>query len=109
MEQQLLRESTVRELVMAGAVQRARVVAYGPGFAVMLTYGTAEGALANKQGDIRLFASLDTVVPFLRRFGLRTFEVDASEYEPGRLRKARPDRAAALRRTRTRPLQSSLI
>jgi hypothetical protein len=109
MDHQLIKEKTLKELVAAGAVRSAAVVAQGPGFALLVRYGAAERSLANKQGEPRLFASLDTVVPLLKKLGLSKFEVDATEHEPGRLRKARPDRAEALKRTRTLPHQPSLI
>jgi hypothetical protein len=65
--------------------------------------------LGNSRGNLRQFASLNTAVDFLRRVGVARFEVDAEEYERGRTRKPRPDRAEALRGTRTRPRQQSLI
>jgi hypothetical protein len=109
MEHQLIKEQTLKELIASGAVQNAVVMAHGPGFAVLVRYGASESSLANKQGEPRLFASLDTVVPFLKKLGLPKFEVDATEHEPGRLRKARPDRSEALKRTRTVPHQPVLI
>lgn len=109
MEHQLIREQTLKELAASGAVQSTLVMAQGPGFTVQVRYGAAESALANKQGEPRLFASLDTLVPFLKKLGLPRFEVDATGHEPGRLRKARPDRSEALKRTRTVPHQPVLI
>lgn len=46
---------------------------------------------------------------FLRQVGIEMFEVDARFYQPGRIRKARPDRAEALRKTRTTPRQQELL
>jgi len=74
----------------------------GSGFAVVVTLGSAEKILMTSRGRTRLFASLDTAATFVKDIGVSQFEVDVSRYEPGRLRSARPDRAAALRLTRTR-------
>ena len=45
----------------------------------------------------------------IRDVGLPRFNVDMTGHEPGRLRKARPDRAEALRQTRTKMLQQPLF
>lgn len=68
----------------------------------------AEKTLATTRGTIRVFASLDTVGAFIRDVGLPRFDVDMSRHEPGRLRKARPDRAEALRHTRTKMQQQNI-
>ena len=104
-----MKEATLRELLGAGAVSDVIVKAEGRGLCVVVRCGTAERTLANKKGDTRLFASLDTLVFYLSKFGRTTFQVDARGYEPGRLRKARPDRAKALRETRTQRKQGILI
>jgi len=75
----------------------------------MVRYGSVEKNLVTSRGEVRLFANLNTAVNFLRQQGLTRFQVDATNYEPGRLRKARPDRAAALRNTRTSPRQPELL
>lgn len=100
---------TLKELVEAGSVRGACLVGRPGGFGVVVRYGSVERALSCTRGQIRLFASLDTAMPYLKRLGLARFEVDATGYEPGRLRKPRPDRAEALRKTRTRPRQEQLI
>lgn len=65
-------------------------------------YGMTERALATSRGGLRLF-TLDAAGKFLRDLGLPRFEVDATGFEPGRMRPARPDRATALSRTRRQP------
>ncbi len=104
-----IKEAMLKELVDANSVQGARLVADGSGFAMFVRFGGTERALASTRGQVRLFASLNTAADFLRRIGLNSFEVDAANYEPGRVRAARPDRAAALARTRTRPTQAPLF
>src|SRR5262245_3957758 len=104
-----IRESTLKELVDARTVLGARLVANGSGFAMVVRYGMTERALASTRGQVRMFASLNTAAEYLRRIGLSSFEVDAANYAPGRLRAPRPDRAAALARTSTRPKQALLF
>lgn len=99
----------LKELVEAGSVRGACLVGQRGGFGVVVRYGMVERTLSSTRGQVRLFASLDTAMPYLKRLGLPRFEVDASSFEPGRLRKPRPDRAEALRKTRTRPTQQKLI
>ena len=78
------------------------------GFLVVVRIGEQERTLERARGGPRLFASLDTAASFVREIGLPQFEVDMSDYQPGRLRGARPDRAEALKRTRTRMKQQNL-
>jgi hypothetical protein len=99
---QTIKETTLRELVEANAVRSACVVGLRGGYAVTVRYGLTERTLATTRGGVRIFAALDTASEFLRKIGLARFEVDATGYEPGRLRAARPDRAEALRKTRTK-------
>lgn len=104
-----IREPVLRELVAAGGLCTAVVTANGPGFGVLIHCGPGVKILANKKGEPRLFASMDTLLPYLRRLGLPKFEVDATGYTPGRLRAARPDKSRALRATRVRPIQEVLL
>jgi hypothetical protein len=104
-----IRENVLRELVAAGAPCNAVVTANGPGFGVLIHCSSGVKTLANKKGEPRLFASMDTLLPYLRRLGLPRFEVDATGYVPGRLRAARPDKSLALRGTRVRPIQEVLL
>lgn len=75
----------------------------------MLRTQEEDRTLLTSRDKIRLFASLDTAAAYLRNVGLERFEVDTSKYVPGRLRKPRPDRAEALRRTRTSMRQQPLV
>ncbi len=56
-----------------------------------------------------MFSSLTTLATRLRGMGICRFEVDTAEYIAGRVRPPRPDRAEALRRTRTKPRQTDLL
>jgi hypothetical protein len=103
-----IREPVLRELVQASSQVRATVTGREKGFAVLIHVGEAEKTLATSRGSVRLFASLDTAGAFIRDLGIPRFEVDMTRHRPGRLRKARPDRAEALRLTRTKMQQQQL-
>lgn len=105
-----IKEPVLRELAEASALAGITVAGHENGFAVVARIGDAsERVLANSRGKIRLFASLDTAGAFVRDVGLPRFQVDMNGYEKGRLRKARPDRAEALRGTRTKLHQQALF
>jgi hypothetical protein len=100
----------LRELVQASVIVGATVTGREKGFAVVVKIGNnGEKVLATARGDVRVFASLHTAGEFVRNVGLAKFEVDMNGYEKGRLRKARPDRAEALRGTRTKVRQQPLF
>jgi hypothetical protein len=108
-----LTESTLRELCSAGAVREFVVVGMRQGgFGVRIGYGAGERqiekVLGTSRGGVRRFGSLDTAGAFVRELGAERFGVDMSNYEPGLVRAPRPDRAEALKKTRTRPKQGSL-
>lgn len=102
-------ENTLRALIRANSIQSVVARGWHGGFAVEIRHGTAEHQLASARHDIRLFPNLTTLAIFLARLGITRFEVDVGNYTPGRVRKARPDRAAALRHTRTTPKQTSIF
>jgi hypothetical protein len=108
-----LPESTLRELCVAGAVRECTVVGLKEGgFALTLVYGgldrLSSKVLGTSRGGLRRFAALNTAATFLRELHVETFSVDMTDYEPGLLRAPRPDRAEALKKTRTTPRQESL-
>lgn len=105
-----IKESVLRELASANTTLAVRVVGqHGGGFAVIVEYGAIEKTLAGTRGELRVFASLDTAAGVLRKIGVTRFEVDSAGYEPGLVRRPRPDRAEALKKTRTRPRQQALL
>jgi len=102
-------EATFRELLLAGAINSVAAIGREGGFVVVIRYGSSERLLASMRGGARVFPNLTTLATFLRKLGATVFTVDTDGYVTGRVRKARPDRAAALRKTRTTPRQASLI
>lgn len=108
MVSQKINELTLREL--AGAKSLGGAVATGQhgGFSVTVQYGMTETQrlLATARGETRMFSNLNTLARFLRKLGITHFEVDTSNHEPARLRAARPDRAEAMKRTRTKLRQA---
>jgi hypothetical protein len=97
-----LPEGSLRELINARVVTGFRARGYNGGFLIEASLGTEPGNLAmlgNTRGGPRVFASLGTVAVLLQKFGFNQFVVDSTEYVPGRVRAARPDRSIALKTT----------
>lgn len=103
-----IKEPVLRELIQAGPDVQAVAVGEQQGFALQFRFGSCERMLATSRGTVRLFASLDTAGAFMRDVGIPCFGVDMTSHQPGRLRSPRPDRAEALKATRTRPRQQPL-
>ena len=83
----LIREPVLRELIQAADGLSATLSGRDHGFAVVVRFGDSERTLATVRGGVRLFASLDTASAFIKDLGLSRFEVDMTDYQPGRLRK----------------------
>jgi hypothetical protein len=103
-----MKEQALRELVESGFAQAALVVGMRGGYGISIRNGSSESTLQSSRGEVRLF-TLETAAKYLRQIGISRFEVDASNFEPGRIRKPRPDRSEALRKTRTTPRQALLV
>lgn len=104
-----IRETTLRELAEANTIQSVHAIGQRSGFAVAIRYGSTERFLASTRSGVRLFPNLTTLAIFLRKIGISHFEVDTTSYEQGLVRPPRPDRAEALRQTRTRQKQGNLF
>ena len=89
--------ATLVKLVDAGSVRAAHVVGRTGGWGVIVSYGRTVRALAAQRGKLRLFSKLDTVVTYLKGIGIARFDVDTVDYDHGENRRARPDRAQALK------------
>lgn len=102
-----IKEPTLRDLACAKSIRSTCVTGQFGGFSIVVRFGQVERTLATTRGEIRLF-KLENASKFLCDLGIAKFEVDATAFEPGRIRKPRPDRALALRRTKTKLLQGNL-
>lgn len=100
-------ESVLRELVAAGGV--VCLVGTRGGYLLQVSLGKTVRTLAAIRGNERVFAKLDTACGKAKDVGALRFEVDATNFEAARIRQARPDRAEALRQTRTLPRQQALV
>jgi len=98
MSAESLNHRTLAELAAAGVVRAARVMSQGGAWGVMIEYGAIERPLAAQRGKARLFRKLESVVAYLKGIGIHRFDVDAANHDPARTGRARPDRAAALKR-----------
>jgi len=95
-----IRETTLREMTAAGAVSGISATGRTGGFVVAVRCGRNQNLLASTRGSVRIFPNLTTLAAYLSRLGISEFAVNTQHYCQARVRKARPDRALALRRTR---------
>jgi hypothetical protein len=101
-------EAVLKQLADASAAMDVRIVGKENALLVFVHVASGEKILITTRGSRRLFASLDTAAAFVGEIGILSFIVDISHYRPGRLRGPRPDRAEAMKRTRTRMTQQPL-
>lgn len=92
-----LQEASLRELITARVVTGLVARGGAGGFVLEIGIGERHVVLANARGSPRVFASVETIATLLRRLGRLRFEVDATDYAPGRVRAARPDRSLAMK------------
>jgi hypothetical protein len=97
MPEQTIDHATLVKFIDAGTVRAARVIGRAGGWGIVVSCGRTDHALAAQRGKLRLFSKLDTVVTYLKGIGLHRFDVDAIHYDSRHTRRARPDRAAALK------------
>jgi hypothetical protein len=86
-----MRPETFKDLVASGSIYDVTLVGQKGGFALQATVGNEKHLLAKREGDVRLFASVDTAVRQLLGMGVRVAKVDMTDFEAGRIRPARPD------------------
>jgi hypothetical protein len=105
-----IKEPVLRQLVESSALSAATANGRLGGFELSVTCGAldVQRLLANTRGEPRIFSNLNTLAQFLQKIGVSRFEVDVTNYKQARVRPARPDRAEALRKTRTRPRQTPI-
>lgn len=93
----LLKEAALRELISAGMVSNVVAKGISGGFVLEVSISGGTALLASSKGDVRTFASIETMSVMLRRMGVTTFKVDTTNYEAGRVRAAQPERSKAMK------------
>lgn len=101
-------EQSLRELASVGAISKVCLRGRAGGFIIVVSIGDASRTLLTTRGIERLF-SLDGASKYLSGMRIQRFEVDVAEFVPGLIRKARPDRAEALKKTKSKPIQGLLV
>ena len=76
-------EKTLRTLVEAAAVKRARVVASGDSFRVEIDSAGRSFAVQTGKGSLRTWRSLDATAKWLRGVGIAQCVVDTVDWHPG--------------------------
>ena len=76
-------EKTVKNLVIAHALNGAVVLGQPGGFAVLVKYGANERAVAAQRSRrMRIWRNLNTAAAYVRNeLGLERFEIDMSEHD----------------------------
>jgi len=93
-----INHSTLAKLVESGGVRAAHVIGLAGGWGISVKCGRSVRPLAAQRGKVRLFSKLETAAAYLKGIGIARFDVDALGYDPERTLRARPDRAASLKR-----------
>lgn len=96
----LLKEAALRELFAAGMASNVLARGMPGGFVLEVSIGGRTALLASSKGDIRTFASIETMSVILRRMGVTTFMVDTRNFEAGRIRAAQPERSKMMKEGR---------
>jgi len=104
----IIKEPMLRYFAQNRTIRNACVSGQDGGYVIKIQFKDYVGTLVSSRGGPRLF-TLDNAAKYLRSIGLPRFEVDASGFVPGRIRGPRPDRAVALRTTKTKSPKESLI
>lgn len=94
-----IRLATARELAQAGSVRETTLIATSDGYTISFALENSERALATKDGAPRVFSGVQAAARVLAQLGITRYRVDATATagaDPAR--RARPDRARALKR-----------
>ena len=98
MAEEAINHSMLAKLVESGSVRAAHVIGLAGGWGIIVKCGKTVRPLAAQRGKVRLFSRLETVAAYLKGIGIARFDVDVLGHDPARARRARPDRAASLKR-----------
>ena len=103
-----IKEPLLRKFINTHVISNVCVSGQEGGYVIIVRHGSYQRTLISSRGLFRLF-TLDNAAKYLHSIGFSRFEVDASGFVPGRIRSPRPDRAAALKGSRSKSQQHSLI
>lgn len=93
----LLQEAPLRGLIAAKVPTGITALGRKGSFVLEIRFGDGLALLANAHDEVRSFAALSTLASFLARLGCHQFQVDTTDFEPGRVRPAQPERSAAMK------------
>lgn len=95
---QTINQTTLKELVAAGAVRSVQAIGIQGGWTLLVRFGMTEKALAAQRGELRRWSKLETLIRFLRGMGIAQFDVNAANYsEITRLRRKPPIHSKVLK------------
>lgn len=75
-------ETTLRALIAAGAVRRARIIADGAHFHFEADTATGTVIAATGKGKPRIFGTLDSAARWMHRLGLGLAQLDVNRWQP---------------------------
>ena len=103
-----IKESTLKEIRASELIFDIKLIGVVGGYQMNVSLGKNTSTLVTARGSIRLF-TLENASKFLHELGILEFYVDVKDFVPGRIRKARPDRALAMALARSGLKQQSLL
>jgi hypothetical protein len=74
---------TLRALVDAAAIKRARIVAQGEAFHVEIDAPGRSFTIETAKGGLRTWRSIDATAKWLRSIGIAQSQLDVSHWHPG--------------------------
>ncbi len=98
MNPETITHTTLQELAEAGAIRQASAVALGDRWSIIVNYGGVQKTLAARNsGQVRSWASLNSLASYLSKMGIRRFDTDATQYDPKQKTITRPDKSQTLK------------
>ena len=76
-------EKTLRTMVDAAAIKRARIVARGEDFHVEIDAPGRSFTIETTKGGLRTWRSIDATAKWLRAIGIAESQLDVSNWQPG--------------------------
>lgn len=76
-------EKTLKALIQAAAIKRARIVANGDCFHVEIDSPGRSFAVHTGKGELRTWRSIDATAKWLRGIGIAQSHLDTTQWHPG--------------------------